>query len=81
MTQERGVLLPWPPARGPFAGGDPTDPGAEPDLFAADTVDEPPVDTRIAATIHPSAVLRADDRDAALAGLVADLRVVAEAMA
>ena len=31
------------------------------------------------ATIHPSAVLRADDRDAALAGLVADLRVAAAA--
>jgi DNA polymerase len=29
------------------------------------------------ATIHPSAVLRADDRDAAHAGLVADLRVAA----
>jgi DNA polymerase len=28
-------------------------------------------------TIHPSAVLRADDRDAALAGLVADLKTVA----
>ena len=35
---------------------------------------------RALATIHPSAVLRADDRDAALAGLVADLRVVAEAL-
>ena len=33
------------------------------------------------ATIHPSAVLRADDRDAALAGLVADLRVVAGTLA
>ncbi len=33
------------------------------------------------ATIHPSAVLRADDRDAALAGLVADLRVAAQALA
>ena len=33
------------------------------------------------ATIHPSAVLRADDSDLALAGLVADLRVVAHAMA
>lgn len=32
------------------------------------------------ATIHPSAVLRADDRDAALAGLVADLKVVAGVM-
>jgi DNA polymerase len=29
------------------------------------------------ATIHPSAVLRADDRDSAFAGLVADLTVVA----
>ena len=32
---------------------------------------------RALATIHPSAVLRADDRDAALAGLVSDLRVAA----
>jgi uracil-DNA glycosylase len=32
------------------------------------------------ATIHPSAVLRADDRDAAYAGLVADLRVAASAL-
>jgi DNA polymerase len=29
------------------------------------------------ATLHPSAVLRADDRDAAYAGLVADLEVAA----
>jgi uracil-DNA glycosylase family protein len=32
------------------------------------------------ATIHPSAVLRADDRDAAYNGLVADLRVVADVL-
>jgi DNA polymerase len=32
------------------------------------------------ATIHPSAVLRADDRDAAYDGLVADLRIAAEAL-
>jgi uracil-DNA glycosylase len=32
----------------------------------------------ILATIHPSAVLRADDREEAYRGLVADLRVVAE---
>jgi DNA polymerase len=32
------------------------------------------------ATIHPSAVLRADDRDAAYDGLVADLRVAAGAL-
>lgn len=34
----------------------------------------------LVATIHPSAVLRADDREAAYAGLVADLRVAAEAL-
>lgn len=32
------------------------------------------------ATLHPSAVLRADDREAARAGLVADLRVAATAL-
>lgn len=32
----------------------------------------------LTATIHPSAVLRATDRDAAYEGLVADLRIVAE---
>ena len=36
---------------------------------------------RAMATIHPSAVLRADDRDAALAGLVADLRVARDVLA
>ncbi len=35
---------------------------------------------RALATIHPSAVLRADDTAAALAGLVTDLRVVADAL-
>jgi len=34
----------------------------------------------LVATIHPSAVLRADDRDAAYAGLVADLKVAADAL-
>jgi uracil-DNA glycosylase len=34
----------------------------------------------VLATIHPSAVLRADDRDAAFDGLVADLRVAADAL-
>jgi uracil-DNA glycosylase len=34
----------------------------------------------VLATIHPSAVLRADDYDEALDGLVADLRVVAAAL-
>ena len=31
-------------------------------------------------TVHPSAVLRADDRDAAFAGLVADLEIAAAAL-
>ena len=52
VTQQRGVVMPWPGAGGPQA----------------------------LATIHPSAVLRADDRDAALAGLVADLRIAATAL-
>ena len=33
------------------------------------------------ATIHPSAVLRADDQDAAFAGLVEDLKIAAAALA
>jgi DNA polymerase len=32
------------------------------------------------ATVHPSAVLRADDRDTAFAALVADLTVAAGAL-
>ncbi|HEX6919310.1 MAG TPA: UdgX family uracil-DNA binding protein, partial [Actinomycetes bacterium] len=35
---------------------------------------------QILATIHPSAVLRADDRETAYAGLVTDLRVVADVL-
>jgi uracil-DNA glycosylase len=42
--------------------------------------DFPTVDGFAVATIHPSAVLRADDRDEALAGLVADLKVVAASL-
>jgi DNA polymerase len=36
--------------------------------------------TAFLVTVHPSAVLRADDRDTAYAGLVADLRVAAAAL-
>jgi uracil-DNA glycosylase family protein len=36
--------------------------------------------TFLVATIHPSAVLRADDRDAVYAGFVGDLKVAAEAL-
>ncbi|GGM08588.1 UdgX family uracil-DNA binding protein [Nakamurella endophytica] len=63
VTQQRGLLLDWPPEAGPYAG----------------------VQTRthlLLATIHPSAVLRADPqtREEAFAGLVADLRVAAQAL-
>lgn len=68
VTKSRGVLLPWPAsARDPEAFARDDD-GAAGGAFAL-------------ATIHPSAVLRADDRDAAYAGLVSDLRVAAGALA
>jgi DNA polymerase len=45
---------------------------------AAQHPDDFPVEpAKLVATIHPSAVLRADNRDVAFDGLVADLRVVA----
>jgi uracil-DNA glycosylase len=40
----------------------------------------PEREVTVVPTIHPSAVLRADDRDDAYAGLVADLRVAASAL-
>ncbi|GFJ77873.1 hypothetical protein Phou_020530 [Phytohabitans houttuyneae] len=43
--------------------------------------DFPVAEIQAMATIHPSAVLRADDRDAAFDGLVADLKVAARALA
>ena len=64
VTKQRGELLGWPPAAGPFSGNDVA-------VIAA------------LATIHPSAVLRArtsGERQAALDGLVADLRVAATAI-
>ncbi|NXY94713.1 UdgX family uracil-DNA binding protein [Streptomyces sp. BR123] len=53
----------------PLPGGDARE--GEPDMPAAEVL----------VTVHPSAVLRAPDRDAAYRGLVADLRVVARAVA
>lgn len=43
--------------------------------------DFPTASGHILATIHPSAVLRADDQEQAYAGFAADLRVVANALA
>jgi len=42
--------------------------------------DFPVAESRALATIHPSAVLRADDRDAAYRGLVDDLKIAATAL-
>jgi DNA polymerase len=65
VTKQRGVLLPWPPPSGPFTAAE--EDAGEQDGF-------------VLATLHPSAVLRADDREAAYSGLVSDLAVVAKAL-
>jgi DNA polymerase len=65
VTKSRGVPLPWP------------DSAYHPEDFAGEAHD----DAFVLATIHPSAVLRADDRDAAYRALVDDLRVVAQSLA
>lgn len=74
VTQSRGVLMPWP------------DSAQKPQDFTQVPVDAsgkvgsvPPA--QLVATIHPSAVLRADDRDKAYGGLVDDLKVAAGALA
>lgn len=72
VTQSRGVLLPWP--AGPQSGS------AQLEL-GADDAPEGSAGGFALATIHPSAVLRAEDRDTAHAGLVADLKVAASALA
>jgi uracil-DNA glycosylase len=65
ITKDRGHLLPW------------SAPGADPD------VEDAPHQTWMLATTHPSAVLRTPDeaRAAAYDALVADLAVVANALA
>jgi DNA polymerase len=70
VTRQRGELLPWP------------DSAQHPEDFRVAPLhggQEVP-DARVLATIHPSAVLRADNREVALAGLVDDLKVVAKAV-
>ena len=62
--------MPWPAS------------AATPGDFARDEEDDGSRAAAYAmATVHPSAVLRADDRDEAFAGLVADLKVAAGALA
>ncbi|GIF66993.1 uracil-DNA glycosylase [Asanoa ishikariensis] len=67
VTRQRGQVLPWPDA------------AQNPDDFRVAPieggVEVPPA--KLVATIHPSAVLRADDQDLAFNGLVDDLKVVA----
>ncbi|MDK3257193.1 UdgX family uracil-DNA binding protein [Blastococcus capsensis] len=69
ITREHGQLMPWSP------------PGAA--TPAEDDDEDAPHQTWILATTHPSAILRtpAEARDAAYGALVADLRVVAHALA
>ncbi len=70
ITKDRGHLLPWTPP-GAAAGAD------------ADEDEDAPSQTWMLATTHPSAILRTPDenRAAAYEALVADLAVVAHALA
>jgi DNA polymerase len=67
VTRQRGEVLPWPDA------------AQHPDDFRTAPLhggqEVPP--GKLVATIHPSAVLRADNREIAFNGLVDDLKVVA----
>jgi uracil-DNA glycosylase family protein len=71
ITKERGQLLPWTP------------PGADTLFAATDDDEDAPHQTWMLATTHPSAILRTPDeaRAAAYDALVADLKVVAHALA
>ena len=77
ITKDRGRLLPWTP---PGAHAVQLD---EPDADGDEPEEEVPEQTWMLATTHPSAVLRTPDdaRDAAYDALVADLTVVARALA
>jgi uracil-DNA glycosylase family protein len=68
VTQARGVLMPWPVS------------ASDPAAFGASDADDDAPGCYAVATIHPSAVLRADDRDAAFDGLVSDLKVAGSAL-
>ena len=75
ITKDRGQLIPWTPPAAVGREGDEAD-DDEPDEGA-------PAQTWMLATTHPSAILRTPDesRAAAYDALVADLRVVAHALA
>jgi len=65
VTKSRGVLMPWPASAHDSAA------------FAHDGDDGDRESAFAMATLHPSAILRADDHDVAYAGFVADLEVAA----
>jgi uracil-DNA glycosylase family protein len=71
ITKDRGQLVPWTP------------PGVAPAVDPADEDEDAPSQTWMLATTHPSAVLRTpgEGRAAAYDTLVADLTVVAHALA
>lgn len=74
VTRSRGVLMPWPAcAEHPADFGLPAD-------FGHDGDDDAPSSAFAIATLHPSAVLRADDQELAFNGLVEDLRLAASAL-
>jgi len=68
VTKSRGVLMPWPASAAHAEEFDLGEDEGRDGAFAL-------------ATIHPSAVLRADDKEAAYSGLVSDLQVAAKALA
>jgi uracil-DNA glycosylase family protein len=68
VTRSRGVLMPWPScAERPEDFGHDGDDGVRSGAFAM-------------ATLHPSAVLRADDQEVAFSGMVSDLLVATAAL-
>ncbi|NVI89565.1 hypothetical protein HUX53_20350 [Actinomadura sp. BRA 177] len=71
VTKQRGVLMPLPDLE---TIGTPS--------AARELGDEPPerADTQLLATIHPSAVLRAEDRDQTYAGFLDDLKTAASVL-
>ncbi|MCW2507142.1 MAG: Uracil-DNA glycosylase, partial [Modestobacter sp.] len=77
ITKDRGQLLPW------TLPGVRAAPLVEPDADGDEPEEEVPAQTWMLATTHPSAVLRTPDdaRAAAYDALVADLKVVAGALA
>jgi DNA polymerase len=79
VTEQRGMLLPWP-GLGESGEGD-VDVRAEGEGHGAGEAEEGI--RALVATIHPSAVLRADDADRTKVydGLVGDLRLVADLLA